>query len=342
MPKDLIRKLYWILYRQDNKLDQLEEKKIMLLIEMLEKMKKYNRTDLFNEYIEKFKLLKETFAIKKISAGEKFFRGRVGRKVLACSIDDCNIEVDVPFYGMDISQPPPLNSHGGRFNKEGEAFLYLSSDITTCVAEIKLEVHQYCSIGEFLCKTSFSCLDLTNCGESIFIEELKNILLQPIHKEIEYKYLITQFLAEIIKNIGFDGIVYESTQSDGLNVVCFYPNNFKFIPYSDKIIKATKITYEINEIEDGYKTYRNYSRIYNQNTDRDDENEKAIEYFLEKDREIFHARLDEICSSEDSREEKEKKLRFLADKYIKEDFYVKEICEASKSLGIEIAPKIFY
>lgn len=43
----------------------------------------------------------------------------------------------------DIAAAPILFTSGGRFNREGTSFLYLGSDINTCVSQLKLEKDKY-------------------------------------------------------------------------------------------------------------------------------------------------------------------------------------------------------
>ncbi|RGI45537.1 hypothetical protein DXB52_12615 [Ruminococcus sp. OM04-4AA] len=57
--------------------------------------------------------------------------------------------------------------------------------------------------------------------ESNSEEILYDILTRPVHSDIKDYYLVTQFFSDIFKMLGYDGIVFFSTQGSGKNVVSF-------------------------------------------------------------------------------------------------------------------------
>lgn len=233
-------------------------------------------TDIFRENIEKLHK-------RKIDMGKIFFRARAGCGKFRGAIDDLDIEVDIPYFQRDIEAAPIFLVTGGRFNREGNSFLYLASDINTCVSELKLEKNQICSIGKFECVKALEYLDLTINSEDDFFNTVKEIMLQPIHNEIRYKYLITQFISDIIKSIGFSGIIYESTQGTGENIVCFDSSAYKFVDYSDEMHKVTRIIYEVSKVEEGYKEYHRYDELLNTcNLNEEDEQDKVFDYIQNK------------------------------------------------------------
>jgi hypothetical protein len=98
-------------------------------------------------------------------------------------------------------------------------------------------------------------VDLRELTQDDFIKEINYLFIQPIHNEIKQKYLITQFISEILREMGFHGIIYKNTQGKGDNVVSFYSEEFEFVLYTDKMYKALEISYQIAIEEQSYKKY---------------------------------------------------------------------------------------
>jgi hypothetical protein len=65
----------------------------------------------------------------------------------------------------------------------------------------------------------------------------------PINNDEKKAYIPTQYIAEYIKNEGFDGIKYKSSLSNiGNNITLFDKNNAEAI--SSKVYKIEQISYE--------------------------------------------------------------------------------------------------
>ena len=138
-----------------------------MMIEMYVMLKSLNNTnpyEIFNKYMNFFQENKRLIECIKIRKGRVFYRGRKGNCSIPGSIDDLDIDVKLPHFNEGLMAPPPLYTSGGRFNRQGCSFLYLASDIKTCVAEIKLEVNQICSVGKFKCIQGGEYVNLLNCN----------------------------------------------------------------------------------------------------------------------------------------------------------------------------------
>ncbi|CCL19703.1 TPA: RES family NAD+ phosphorylase [Clostridioides difficile] len=253
------------------------------LTKRLEKDLKNNNPDkILNDYVEYFsqKELK-TIRIKK---GAEFYRGRIGSKVVQGAIDDFNTQFIMPYYGGMIEAAPPLYTSGGRFNRAGISYLYLSTDIETCFAEVHLQVGQECSIAKFKCINDIELINLSDFGNDLELKAWYEILTQPVHDEIKYKYFITQFIAEVLMKLNSNGLYFKSVQSTGNNIVCFKPHNFELITYSEKLFMAQKLRYEYIQVEDAIRKFakRDDTHLINDlNTDLVEENEKQIEFLNE-------------------------------------------------------------
>lgn len=249
---------------------------------MINDLYSMNSYEIFDEYHEYFEKNKDSISTRYIKKKREFYRARQGRFEVGGSIDDCDIDVRIAYFDKELVSPPPKFASGGRFNRENFSFLYLATDVKTCISEIRLEVNQECSIGKFYCNTGGTYVDLTKLN-NIFIQEVSKILLKPVNSENRYDYLISQFISDIFRNMGYKGIIYPSTQGKGINLVSFYPNEYTFIPYSEKMYKATKITYSYKEISDSYKDYYDYEKLLDSYNERENESkEKLFDYINKK------------------------------------------------------------
>lgn len=244
-----------------------------------------NPNDIFEFYLRKFV---ELFGVNKyyfIHKNRIFYRARLGCVELMGRHNDSDITFKMPYHGENIGVPPALCAVSGRFNRSGYAFLYLATNAKTCVAEIHLEVGQICSLGKYKFVGENKYLNLCEKKDEDILE-LKKFLLMPVYKENKYYYHYTQFVAEIIKEMGYHGIVFDSIQSNGINVVSFVTKDFKNIKYNEKLLKAIKINYTIEEIGNWHKQLiknERYLENYNEKTEKGQE--KIIEYA--KDMNIF-------------------------------------------------------
>ncbi len=253
------------------------------IVEMLESdLKKYNPDKIMDKYVDYFS--KKELKRIRINNGCQFYRGRIGKLVIQGAIDDFNTEFDVPYYGVEIEAAPPIYTSGGRFNRAGVSYLYLATDLETCLAEVHLQVGQECSVAKFKCVKDIDLINLSDFDGDLELKIWYEILTQPVHEQIKYRYYITQFLAEVLMRINSNGLYFKSVQSTGHNIVCFKPDNFELISYSEKLYKAESIKYDYIQIEDTIRKFaqRNDSHLINDlNTDYVEENEKRIDYLLQ-------------------------------------------------------------
>lgn len=158
--------------------------------------------------------------------------------------------------------------------------MYIADDIETCMAEAHLQVGQLCSVGTFKCKSPVEVIDLTAIQNDIEMKIWISILTQPVYKNICNRYNITKFLAEVLRLVNKNGIMFKSTQSKGNNLVCFNPALFELVPYSERLYKAKSITYESEMVKDSVDEYVNQERYHlsSYNADADERREKVLEY----------------------------------------------------------------
>ena len=148
----------------------------------------------------------------------------------------------------DIGAPPESVATAGRINSEGIPCLYLAdSDITT-FHEVRARVYDHVTLGEFKNIMPLNIIDLCNLDSitpfqyedveltwfAINIEAIKQIakeISKPMRRfDKDIDYVPTQYIADYIKNLGYDGIKYKSTINEGgINYAIFDPGNFKCV-----------------------------------------------------------------------------------------------------------------
>jgi len=147
-------------------------------------------------------------------------------------------------YTIDQMGAPPrdLASHG-RANPPGIPYLYLGSAPDTAIAEIRPHTGETASVAQFTLQGAITAVDLRNPRELVspflledasevgrmradvpFLEILGNELTRPVlPRSAAIDYLPSQYLCEFIKKIGYNGVIYRSSVSDGINLALFDP-----------------------------------------------------------------------------------------------------------------------
>lgn len=170
---------------------------------------------------------------------------------------------DVP-YEIDFMGAPPkrITSHG-RANPPGIPYLYLGSKPETAVSEIRPHTGETATIAEFNLPDNLVMADLRQPRKHVspfvlsdtidigkmradipFLEKLGQELTQPVlPKSAALDYIPSQYLCEFIKKIGFHGVVYNSSVSEGINMALFYPD--KAVARSTTQVTVKKVTVQI-------------------------------------------------------------------------------------------------
>ncbi len=137
-------------------------------------------------------------------------------------------------YNASESAPPPPDKVGpARANPDHIRYLYLSEDDVTPVYEIHPIIGQTVSIAQFRLNRELTVYDLTQDIDENKTEHAPPSLFNSIgrmfskpHNGNPTKYIATQFVAEEIKRLGFDGLRYASSvHQGGINLVLFDPDS---------------------------------------------------------------------------------------------------------------------
>lgn len=149
---------------------------------------------------------------------------------------------DTVFSIKDMGAPPKRRSSHGRANPAGIPYLYLASLPDTAVAEIRPHTGEIACVADFTVP-EIKAVDLRNPRKLVspfiltdaseigqlradlpLLERLGEELTRPIQPAgAAIDYIPSQYLCEFIKKSGFDGVVYRSSVSDGINLALFNP-----------------------------------------------------------------------------------------------------------------------
>ena len=176
-------------------------------------------------------------------------------------------------YNSDGSgKAPANNTPSGRINPESISYLYLAEDPKTSVYEVRPTIGQHVSVALFKTTEELRIYDLAediktqdnnNKDEDISLFEVIQRRFSEPNSGNNLKYLPTQYLGEMIKQMGFDGIRYKSSlKQDGINLVLFNDNKCKAI--RSDIIRVGGINLEfenpdIYELEKHVNSFANRS-----------------------------------------------------------------------------------
>jgi len=188
---------------------------------------------------------------KPIYADREFFRARIS---------------DVELTADDLKMPPRGLASGGRANPVGISYLYLASNLETCIAEVRPNNSSDIRISKFRLLKDLNVLDLTSPRSGIsatvfegddveailnyvnLLETLAFELSKPIlPNKSNIDYLPTQFLCEFIKSLGsYDGIIFNSSFGHGINYVFFSQDYFSI--YDPETFNITKTSHEFKKV----------------------------------------------------------------------------------------------
>ncbi|WP_028591059.1 RES family NAD+ phosphorylase [Paenibacillus massiliensis] len=177
---------------------------------------------------------------------DDFFRARISNKE----------ELSLKKMGA----PPKEFATAGRANSEGISHLYLASDTSTAISEIRPSKGDTIYVGKFPVRMPLKVVDFRILKKLDVFEfqdpviyainletfnQMNKAISKPVRSgDSKLDYLPTQFIVDFIKSLnetigaGYDGIVFESTVSTtGYNLMLFDP----------KIISCTRVEKRIIE-----------------------------------------------------------------------------------------------
>jgi hypothetical protein len=150
---------------------------------------------------------------------------------------------DQIFIEAEMLAPPPRIASHGRANPAGIPYLYLASEIVTAVSEIRPHAGEIVCVANFLTQPDLLLVDLRHPRVTVspflfddesdigqmrsdlnFLERLGDELTRPVRAQAAaFDYTPSQYLCEFIKKCKYDGVIYRSSVSDGMNLALFNP-----------------------------------------------------------------------------------------------------------------------
>ena len=160
----------------------------------------------------------------------------------------------------DMGKPPARSARNGRANPLGIPYLYAASTPETAIAEIRPHPGDQIWVAKFELQPALRLLNLRHPKTTIspfqieeteipsfrqelaFLCRLEEELSKPILPRVaDLEYLPTQYLCEFIKNCGYDGVIFKSSISQGVNVTLF--NDDKVEPSAMELYQVTELSY---------------------------------------------------------------------------------------------------
>lgn len=178
---------------------------------------------------------------KILEKGEIFYRARIGS-------GDKNVSIPFDANLSDMGMPPLDMVRMGRANPDGIRYLYLANRKETALAEVRPWCGAEVTIGDFELMDNILSMDFsyssqmslfkvinsdqseTVMSEIAFFNNLSDEMSKPISPNESYlEYIPTQFITEVIKSVGYEGMIFNSSLSDGLNVVLFSQDRINIV-----------------------------------------------------------------------------------------------------------------
>ncbi|SDD55262.1 RES domain-containing protein [Paenibacillus sp. CF095] len=199
---------------------------------------------------------------RKMKKNTCFYRARIGIADLYYNNELIGFGKGEYFYKAytkeQISSPPPPKATAGRLNRHGVSYLYLSSDISTSVSEVRPHPGHLISVGEFLlekdiCIADLHDLDLTDfctdhlLDDFVILNSIGRRFSMPVTPEEKEKYLLTQLFSDVFRQLGFHGVVFNSSVSSGFNLVLFYPELCRYSEEFSKVFSCEEVSYKIQD-----------------------------------------------------------------------------------------------
>ena len=151
---------------------------------------------------------------------------------------------DVPYTVDQMGAPPKRIASHGRASPAGIPYLYLGSAQDSAISEIRPHTGEIACVADFITPTTLKLVDLRAPRKMVspfvlvdaddigrmrndlpFLERLGDELTRPvIPQSAAIDYIPSQYLCEFIKKCGYQGVIYRSSVSTGMNLALFDPS----------------------------------------------------------------------------------------------------------------------
>ena len=195
---------------------------------------------------------------KTISVDDEYYRARIGveeERLKQLPTQEWQ-QVVVPHIGDKIAPPPQFRATAGRLNRQNIAYLYVATDSSTALAEVRPHPGHFVSLGRFRATREIKVVDLANVvlwpfalndealDMFVLLRTIEHAFATPVTPGDEVGYLATQFLADVIRQSGYAGVTYRSSVTKGTNLTVFEPSAFEYVAGSASARKVKGVEYE--------------------------------------------------------------------------------------------------
>ena len=226
--------------------------------------------DIRKELLESIKIAVMEYE-QVIPVSTLFYRAR------RTTINDLHkLDFDSIVIDKELSPPSPKFARTNRMSPAGISYLYVSSNSHTATKECRY-MNEEVIIAEFSNKKELQIIDFSqkkyvsnmsifsddydhnmswiNNFLSLFAEEIS----KPVDENIDraYEYVATQFIAEYIRCLGYDGIGYKSSVDQGISYCFFCGPDLKYCKSDYGIL---------DDMESYFKTLPSFNEIFNINS----------------------------------------------------------------------------
>lgn len=172
------------------------------------------------------------------------------------------------FARSEMGPPEAHMASAGRAQPAGVAVLYVADAAQTAIAEVRPEVGEYVTTATFRIKPEkrLKVLDLTRFSHSVYslsyrdrsslIELSRYAFSAPIHPDNPKKYYAHAYFVQMVRDLRYDGIGYESAvHQNGRCFAFFDADNFRCTRTSLHQVKSVSIASEPVKFSSAEKTY---------------------------------------------------------------------------------------
>jgi len=168
----------------------------------------------------------------KINKNSILWRAQIGYEE---DINNHDMPIPFPFKRM---KPLKNRAKEGRANPKGIPYLYLATDTTTAISEVRAWQGSLVSTAKFIVNKDVNIIDCSNdilyypnfhweepsdsMKELHVWSDVNEAYSIPVNDSDDTAdYVPTQILTELFKNHGFEGVAYKSSLAEGHNLVLF-------------------------------------------------------------------------------------------------------------------------
>ncbi|BCG64633.1 MAG: hypothetical protein methR_P2422 [Methyloprofundus sp.] len=227
------------------------------LLQISKRLKNENYFLLENEVKDILKKYAD-IALCELQTTDPLYRARIGYKDKKKNYE-FGIEAEyhyAPYISHDIGAPPPNLASNGRVNRPGVSFLYCATDKYTAISEVRPHPGDIVSLGKFYLTREARAFDLSDSKflDFYFTDEkldqykplntLGVFLNRTIPPSERIFYSITQLVSDCIRQLGFDGVLFNSSVGTGKNIVLFDKNIVDEVANQAEIVVINNVKYE--------------------------------------------------------------------------------------------------